>query len=264
MQKIQRVPYNVADIALKKLGVDCDWLTRTKYNADYLISALNEVLGDKKLGHSTTRLTIPAINVTTGKPKVFKTSHTSELFHDYKLSAVDVLLATSAAPTYFPHAEVEPGSAYVDGGLWANNPAMVALVESMVIREKCNRSGIDPIFNLDTTSMLSMGTGKQAQHAKPPHTKAGIIWWAMNNLLDSMSIPQSIGINFQAQFILKDRLTRINFDIPNPDWSLDNVALVQDMVHIGRQRGIAEVDSLKARFFTQPATKFVPYSEADS
>ena len=192
-------------------------------------------------------------------PKVFKTSHTVDLCHDYKLNAVDVVLATSAAPTYFPQVEIEPGSSYVDGGLWANNPSMVALVESMIIREKCIRPGIDPVFDQNSTSLLSIGTGKHTGHANPPHSKAGIIWWAANNLLDKMSTSQSTGINFQVQFILGDRLKRIDFDIPNSGWTLDNAKLVREMVHIGRQRGIAEVKGLRDRFFDSPAPRFVPF-----
>jgi patatin-like phospholipase/acyl hydrolase len=40
-------------------------------------------------------------------------------------------LATSAAPTYFEPAEKESGLELVDGGVWANNPVMLAVAEAL-------------------------------------------------------------------------------------------------------------------------------------
>ncbi len=195
------------------------------------------------------------------QPKVFKTSHLSHLFLDHNYTIVDVLLATAAAPTYFPAAvfESEVGSAYVDGGLWANNPSVVALVESMMIAERCNRVDIDPSFSLETTFVLSVGTGRPAVSTNPPGTKAGIFWWMANRLLDLSSLAQSKGVDFQAQHILGERHRRVEFDLAGPEWTMDNAGLVRSMVHIGRQRGIADVESLRANFFTGNASRFVPY-----
>ena len=43
---------------------------------------------------------------------------------------VDVVLATTAAPTYLP-AHPLRGLRLVDGGMWANNPTLVAIVEAV-------------------------------------------------------------------------------------------------------------------------------------
>jgi uncharacterized protein len=244
-----------------RFSVDRHWLHNSKYIADELKDALTEVFADKRLGHASNRLVIPSVNAISGQPKVFKTSHLSHLFIDHKYKIVDVLLATAAAPTYFPAAvlESEAGSAYVDGGLWANNPSVVALVESMMIAERCNRSEIDPIFSIETTFVLSVGTGKPAVSTNPPGTKAGIFWWMANKLLDLSSLAQSKGVDFQAQHILGDRHRRVEFDLAGPEWTMDNASLVGSMVHIGRQRAIAEVERLRAHFFTENAPPFVPY-----
>jgi patatin-like phospholipase/acyl hydrolase len=244
-----------------RFGVDRHWVHNSKYIADELKGALTEVFADKKLGHARNRLVIPSVNAISGQPKVFKTSHLSHLFTDHKYKIVDVLLATAAAPTYFPAAvlESEPGSAYVDGGLWANNPSVVALVESMMISERCRRADIDPVFSLETTLMLSVGTGKPAVSSNPPGTKAGIFWWMANKLLDLSSLAQSKGVDFQARHILSDRHHRIEFDLAGPEWTMDNASLVGSMVHLGRQRAIAEVENLRAEFFTEAVPRFVPY-----
>jgi uncharacterized protein len=83
-------------------------------------------------------LCIPAVNIEDRRSWVFETPHTPDRARgNYRV--VDVCLATSAAPLYFPVAVIEdpspsaPGQhhAFVDGGLWANNPIVIALVEAL-------------------------------------------------------------------------------------------------------------------------------------
>jgi uncharacterized protein len=251
---------SVVDRAIyNRFSIDHNWLRNSKYGADELKTALEEVFGNKKFGQASTRLVIPAVNAISGQPKVFKTSHLPHLFTDHNYKVVDVLLATAAAPTYFPHAVVEPGSAYVDGGLWANNPSMVSLVEAMMISDRCRREGIDPSFSIDATYMMSIGTGKSPISTNPPGDKAGIFWWMSNKLLDLISLSQSKGIDFQTQFILEKRIKRIEFDLPGSEWTLDNASLVNSMLHLGRQRAIADVEEYREEFFWQAVVPFTPY-----
>jgi patatin-like phospholipase/acyl hydrolase len=46
---------------------------------------------------------------------------------------VDVAVATSAAPDYFPAHVLKSGVPLLDGGLWANNPARLAAIEAVAI-----------------------------------------------------------------------------------------------------------------------------------
>jgi Patatin-like phospholipase len=247
-------------ILYDRFGVDGHWIRNSKYTADVLKAALEEVFTDRRIGHARTRLIIPAVNAVSGQPKVFKTSHLSSLFVDHETRVVDALLATSAAPTYFPAATLGPGSAYVDGGLWANNPSVVAIIESMMIAQRCRRPDIDFDFSVGTTLMLSVGTGKPAISSNPPGTKAGIYWWMANRLLDLSSMAQSKGVDFQARHILGERHLRIEFDLPGPEWTMDNAKLVSNMVHLGRERAIAEAEQLCVKFFSESAKPYVPYT----
>src|SRR5262249_17416231 len=72
-------------------------LFRSRYSPDALRSALIEVFGQLKLGDSHVRLIIPTLNAASGKIHVYKTPHHQRLEMDWKVSAVDVALATSAA-----------------------------------------------------------------------------------------------------------------------------------------------------------------------
>src|SRR5207253_2507403 len=100
---------------------------RSKYNSTELKRALQRVLGDRLLGQSSKRLVIPAYDLVRDNVHLFKTPHHPRLLRDWRLPMVDVALATSAAPTYFP-ATIVDGIALIDGGVWANNPSMVGVV----------------------------------------------------------------------------------------------------------------------------------------
>ena len=71
---------------------------------------------------------ITTYNATTGAPYFFKQHEAASGGHDFALR--DVVLATASAPTYFEPVAVVSGDcevgACVDGGVFANNPAMCA------------------------------------------------------------------------------------------------------------------------------------------
>ena len=106
------------------------WL-RAKYDPMPLRSALEKVFGERKLGNSTKRLVIPSFNIDTGEVHVWKTSHHPRFERDYRSLAVDVAMSTAAAPTYFPTHRMDCGTPLIDGGMWANNPIAVAIVEAI-------------------------------------------------------------------------------------------------------------------------------------
>ncbi len=107
-----------------------------------LRQALHQRLGDETIGQVYGRrkiaLAITAVELSQHRSWVFKTAHLAgSTGRDDNYSMVDVCMATSAAPVYRSLAAIEhtsgPAGHYVfaDGGLWANNPVMVALVEAL-------------------------------------------------------------------------------------------------------------------------------------
>lgn len=108
--------------------------------------ALRKALADK-LGEATIRevyesrgiaLAITAVEMSQHRSWVFKTPHFAGTNHrDDEYRLVDVCLATSAAPIFrslaaVDHAAVGDGyNVFADGGLWANNPVLVALVDAL-------------------------------------------------------------------------------------------------------------------------------------
>ncbi|EHP39852.1 patatin [Cupriavidus basilensis OR16] len=88
-----------------------------------------KIFGDQVLGACKHPVIIPVINYSTGRPQIFKTPHHPDFKRDHKCRLVDVAMATSAAPAYFPRYTFN-NNQYVDGGLYANAPGMLAVHEA--------------------------------------------------------------------------------------------------------------------------------------
>ncbi|MEM9216998.1 MAG: CBASS cGAMP-activated phospholipase [Cyanobacteria bacterium P01_F01_bin.150] len=105
-----------------------------KFSDSYLRKSLREILGNSVIGDSHCLLCIPSYDFTHGTSGVFKYDHKEgNLTRHNRLPMLDVALATSAAPTYFPLAQIplENNTQYVDGGVWANNPSLVGFIEAI-------------------------------------------------------------------------------------------------------------------------------------
>ena len=136
---------------------------------------LQLVLGDDSLervwAERRIALTIPAVSIESYGPKVFKTPHLERLTHDRQIKLVDICLATAAAPLYFPlHAIGERdgyfrNDLFVDGGLWANNPALVGLLEGIEMLAAASQTSRDiHVFSFGTCA----GTAEQGHLRKHP------------------------------------------------------------------------------------------------
>ena len=130
----------------RRMGVDLLWQTwkRSQYlkaGATALEKALKAALGDSTFGHiwrnRNIALAIPAVEMSRHHAWVFKTPHLPNTKHrddGYRLA--DACLASTAAPIYRSIARIgnpdTPGHhAFVDGGLWANNPVLVGLIDAL-------------------------------------------------------------------------------------------------------------------------------------
>lgn len=111
-----------------------------------LKEALQSVLGNVTIGEvyqaRRIALAITAIEMEHHAPIIFKTAHLPDSMHrDDGYSLVDVCLASSAAPIYRSLAAVDDPDmkdtfrVFADGGLWANNPVLVGLVDALRMTE---------------------------------------------------------------------------------------------------------------------------------
>lgn len=111
-----------------------------KYSDVPLKQVLKDVFGNKKIADLENLVCIPSYSVTDARPWVFKRDH-SKLDRDNNALLVDVALATSAAPTYFPVCEIPHYNykQFIDGGVWANNPTLSGLTEALTYFVGANR-----------------------------------------------------------------------------------------------------------------------------
>ena len=96
-------------------------------------------------------------------------------FPDTKV--IDAIMASAAAPVYFPAHDVPGtpgGNAFVDGGVFANNPSTAAL--AALIGSRINGEQGIP---LSRVYLLSVGTGFMAHSYPPPDARFpyGVLGW---------------------------------------------------------------------------------------
>jgi uncharacterized protein len=108
-------------------------LIKRKHSSEKLRQALEAIIKDRKLREAKTRLLIPAWNPKRRSVYIYKTAHHERMRTDYRGLAVDVALATSAAPTYLQEHVGENDVGLLDGGVWANNPISLAVVEAITL-----------------------------------------------------------------------------------------------------------------------------------
>ncbi|MFJ8083370.1 CBASS cGAMP-activated phospholipase [Streptomyces sp. NPDC096205] len=187
-------------------------LVRAKYSTEPLRAALTEVFGERTFGESTKRLVITSYNVAADDVYLFRTPHLPGLKRDWREKAVNVALATSAAPTYLPGMPLD-GARLVDGGVWANNPAMVALTEA-----------VGPLsVPLDTIRVFSLGTTTDVRHRHRRLDRGGLLPWARDAVEVLMRAQSESAAKQVRHFVGKDDVLRLNPTVPTGALALDDV-----------------------------------------
>lgn len=176
-----------------------------KYSGEALRRELARHFGERTMGDARHAVVVPAVDVGASRTKVFKTPHTQGSLGDEGLSAVDVTLATCAAPAYFPCVKVGE-RLYADGGLFAVAPDQVALHEAQhFMGAKQAR-----------VRMLSIGTATRGfQPADSIDPEAGAVGWLSEGrlILTLISVQQQ-HVQAVMEDLLEDRYLRLDADWP--------------------------------------------------
>jgi patatin-like phospholipase/acyl hydrolase len=181
--------------------VDLGKLRGADYGTKGLRRELRRLFGKTTLGELSKRVLITAFDLDneeperrTWKPKLFHNFEGSE--NDRASLAMDVGLYTSAAPTYFPSVD-----GYIDGGVYASNPAMCGLAQTQDPR-------YDPTPSLNDVLLLSLGTGRSLQYIKGKSHNWGYAQWVKP--LISLMLDGTAGIaDYQCHQMLRDRYHRL-------------------------------------------------------
>ncbi|KAI9109313.1 hypothetical protein K1719_019657 [Acacia pycnantha] len=112
---------------------DLDYLSKPKYNGKELCKILKKTLGETKLSETVTNVVIPTFDMKQIRPQIFssfRVRRTNGAEVDVELS--NICIGTTAAPTYLPPHYFENDDRQfhlIDGGVIANNPALIAICE---------------------------------------------------------------------------------------------------------------------------------------
>ena len=228
-----------------------------KHSADVLREKAELIFGDRKFGESKCRLVIPTYDAIGGRIFVMKTAHGPRFQFDVDAPAVDVALATSAAPTYFKAAAFpkHEHASYVDGGVWANCPAMVALVEAVAFLK----------VPLDDIDILSIGT-TSTPFSIAENAEASAVEWNIG-LVNVMFEGQVEAAFKQAGLLTQGRLHRLDSIVSAGDFTLDDArpAKIERLMNLGRSEAVkkAHLEDIAKRFLNGiPADPFTPILKA--
>jgi len=127
---------------------------RPKYDDAPFRGVLEETFGERTMRDLLTHVVVPSYDTVNREPRLFKRRPARGLDENENFYLRDVARAAAAAPTYFPPAKVVPvpdtghGYSLIDGGVFANNPALIAYIEARKLFPRARRFTI-----------VSMGTG---------------------------------------------------------------------------------------------------------
>jgi hypothetical protein len=200
--------------------------------------------GPIRLEKSLCRLVVPSYHAASGSPHQFRTPHHVNLTADAKTEMAHVALATAAAPTFFHAARIASmvsESSYFDGGVWANSPAMAALVEAVCFLSV-------PLERID---VLSIGTTEEP-FAADLQTRSGILGWIWKRKILEllMSAQQESSLRLARSLTTEARFMRVNYVAAAGRFAFDGTKQIDALADLGQQRA-GEPDTLaqvKSRF----------------
>jgi patatin-like phospholipase/acyl hydrolase len=197
-----------------------------KYPESGLEEALEDYFGNAMLADLLKPTLLTAYDIKRRKAHFFTQHDAQNPDHNFYIK--DIARATSAAPTYFEIAKIKSaGNKYyplVDGGIFANNPALCAYAE---LRNKFSTK--DNKLTASNILLLSLGTGfTNSSYSYDEAKDWGLAKW-IKPALDFMMDGVSDTVDYQLKQIfdaadVPEQYLRINDVLPdNIDPALDCV-----------------------------------------
>lgn len=186
---------------------------------------------DPRIKDCSTNVAIPIYDLIKGNPSVIKSPYHLNFKRDLHIPMYKVAMATSAAPTYFnpyssDYVDLEgmeiPFKNKVDGGVMANNPTIIGILEATKSFGK----------KLEDLEILSLGTGyKKFTEGDSKRKKYGLLYWMKK---DGRSRLIELFMQSQSQLVenyislLYQGIDKTESDKPNFIYDRINVLLCED------------------------------------
>ena len=216
------------------------------YDKEGIEDTLYEYFGEVRFKELMTNVLVTAYEIERRQSWVFRKERAikDEAFN-FKIT--DIARATSAAPTYFephsmPFGDGSDKLYFVDGGVYANNPALIAYAEAKrMLRGEVKRTiskdkdiAMDEIVPVEDDNrnyvMVSLGTGSMTTPVLYDKAKDwGAIGW-LRPLIDILMQGNSSNVDYILSQLLPPttdgvkRYYRINTDKPAYNEAMDDVS----------------------------------------
>ena len=132
-------------------------------------------------------------------------------------------------------------SSYFDGGVWANSPAMAAIIEAACFLR----------IPLERIEVLSVGTTEEPFTVRGQQ-RAGIIGWLWKKrILDLlMSVQQESSLKLARHLVGDPRFLRVNVTTARGSYSLDGPKEIGELADLGNRAALQSeiLGQVKSRF----------------
>ena len=180
-----------------------------EYSAEPLKTVLQDIFGDLTLGDLKQRVVVPAFDLDNGSVEPQERQWKPKIFHNFPGADSDstfpcwkVALYTNLAPTFFPAMD-----GYIDGGVFANSPGMIALGQTQDSRNT------EKIPAPNEIRLLALGTGRSLNRIEEANPDWGIRQWA-RPLLQLMFQADMDTTDYQLKQFLRERYHRMDVVFP--------------------------------------------------
>jgi patatin-like phospholipase/acyl hydrolase len=237
-------------------------ITAKSYQIENFEKLLEAYFGDTALRDSLTPLLITTYNIESGKPFYFS-SRLAETDDNENLLMRQIARSTSAAPTFFEPSIVQQQGqdemVFVDGGVFANNPSVLAYSEAKEIWKKNTRLNIPGTISEDAKGsyavvtpddkdlpfyMLSIGCGHCPTTIKAADAhKWRALDWAQPLLTDIFMRSVEESVHYAIQHLMppyedgSERYQRLDMQIPEACRQMDNASEenIKALIEVGEQ-----------------------------
>jgi uncharacterized protein len=220
-------------------------VTNAKYPASGIETVLERYFGGARLSESLGDVLVTAYETELREPFLFR-SRRARTDGAFDFLTRDVARAVTAAPTFFPPARLtgDDGQAWslIDGGVYANNPTMVGVVEALAA------------YGADDVLSLSLGTGDLTRPLPYEQIRSwGLLQWA-RPVIDIVFDGVARTVDFQAGELARStgevgRHTRLNVRLTTASDDIDdaspgNLLALQRLAKVMVTRGAEELEQV--------------------